>query len=113
METFFLALVGCFAGFLVSSKFGVFLAVLLIERRSALASRLGTGPTYAALAMHSGPWLLLGTITFLVLFVRASEPPAWSYTFVAGFCAGPVCYATLLTWALLRAKAKGAGRRQA
>jgi hypothetical protein len=107
-DALMVSFIGLIAGFMVCSKVVLFVAVLLKERRSAIASNQSRAPLYAALAMHSGPWLLLGAIVLLVLFARASNPPAWSYTLLLGSCLGPVFYAALVTWAFLRVKAKRA-----
>ena len=112
MDTFFLAFVGFFAGFLVCARIGTFVGIVVKERRAAHASGHARFPAYLAL-VHSGPWLLLGTVIFLLLFVRATNPPAWSYVFLLGFCIAPIAYAVLLSFTILHLKAKRARNSQA
>jgi hypothetical protein len=113
LESIFLVFVGCVAGFTVCAKVGTFFALLVKERRAVVTSHQLRPRVYAVLALHSGPWLVLGTVIFLVLFARANNPPPWVHTFFLGFCAAPVLYASLFAFVLLRNKAKRAHNSQA
>ena len=102
----FVAFIGCLAGFVVCSKVGVCAVVLVTERRAAIAASQSRLPVYAAVALHSGPWLALGAVVFLVLFARTESPPPWAHTIFLGFCAGICLYVVVLCSALLRIRAR-------
>lgn len=111
MDEFFLAFAGFFVGFFVCTRVGTCVYMFIRERRAA-----GSGahwPIYMAVAFHSGPWFLAGTIFSVIWFFYADNPPAWSYWFLKGFCFGPVLYAVVMLSALRRFKARKASESQA
>jgi hypothetical protein len=99
-------MIGFFAGFMVCTKVGVTVAVVVMERQQALTVGKPLWPVYAAMTIHSGPWLLAITVGAGVLFATANAPPPWGRIFIYGFSSGALVYALLLTASLFRFRSK-------
>jgi hypothetical protein len=105
MDEVGLVMIGILVGFIVCSKIGVSIAVVMMERGQVQAAGKPLWPVFTAMTLHSGPWLLVVVVVSTVLFLRASDPPAWGWSlFIGG--AGAIFYVVFLAVALLRIRAK-------